>query len=59
MSCITKWLGDLAFGEVAIVNVRPDNYVASVSRWNAAGGEAQGTKAADWLMAYYDGFMEA
>ncbi|VUC31595.1 unnamed protein product [Clonostachys rosea] len=56
-SCMAKWLGDLAPGEVAIINVRPDDYVGSVSRWNAIEGEAE--KAAEWLLSYYDGFLQA
>ncbi|KAF7563704.1 hypothetical protein G7046_g399 [Stylonectria norvegica] len=55
-TCTKKWLGELKQGEVAIVNVRPDNYVGSVSKWNSA-AENSGAKAAEWLDSYYDGFL--
>lgn len=57
-SCIDKWLGDLAADEVAILNVRPDNYVGSVSRWNVGTAESA-AKATEWLTSYYGGFLEA
>ena len=55
-SCIEKWLGGLDADEVAIVNVRPDGYVGSIGRWNVSHTWA-GDQAADWLNAYYGGFL--
>ena len=55
--CIEKWLGELGDGEVAIVNVRPDNYVGSISTWSSMDEEA-GSKAAKWLESFYDGFLK-
>ncbi|KAM5355163.1 hypothetical protein ACJ41O_001809 [Fusarium nematophilum] len=56
--CTAKWLGQMAEGEIAIINVRPDNYVGSISRWNTA-EESSGRSAAAWLDAYYEGFLQA
>lgn len=56
MLCTTKWLGQLRPGEIAIVNVRPDNYVGSISTWNSAEADA-GSQASNWLDAYYGGFL--
>ncbi|CAK7565213.1 MAG: hypothetical protein SEPTF4163_003124 [Sporothrix epigloea] len=55
-SCMDKWLGGLASDEVAIVNVRPDGYVGSVNRF-ASTAEA-GVEAAQWMDAYYSGFLQ-
>ncbi|AEO70419.1 uncharacterized protein THITE_2121849 [Thermothielavioides terrestris NRRL 8126] len=56
--CTNKWLGSLAPGEVAIVNVRPDGYVGSVGRWDASVDDvAAGEDAARWLDAYYGRFL--
>lgn len=54
--CTTKWLGQLRPGEVAVVNVRPDNYVGSISIWNSAKASA-GSEASRWLDEYYGGFL--
>ncbi|KAF2836192.1 phenol 2-monooxygenase [Patellaria atrata CBS 101060] len=57
-TCTQKWLGGLADGEVAIVNVRPDGYVGSLGRWPVGSVEA-GEAAGMWLEGYYGGFLEA
>jgi hypothetical protein len=57
LGCIPKWLGEVAAGEVAIVNVRPDGYVGSIRRWDIA-SQAAGEAAAHWLDEYYGGFLE-
>lgn len=57
LRCTDKWLGRLAPGEVAIVNVRPDGYVGSVGRWDSSLDES-GIEAAKWLDNYYSGFMK-
>jgi hypothetical protein len=56
-TCTEKWLGGLAASEVAIVNVRPDGYVGSIGRWNAAESGA-GDEAVKWLDAYYGAFLK-
>ncbi|KAI0123799.1 FAD binding domain-containing protein [Xylariales sp. AK1849] len=56
-SCTKKWLGSLSEGEAAIVNVRPDGYVGSISRWNTADDDS-GRQAAKWLDVYYEGFLQ-
>lgn len=58
LSCTDKWLGGLAADEAAIVVVRPDGYVGSISRWCDAASGA-GESAAQWLDDYYDGFLQA
>ncbi|KGQ11766.1 Phenol 2-monooxygenase [Beauveria bassiana D1-5] len=55
--CTDKWLGRLAPGEVAIINVRPDGYVGSIGRWDA-GLDESGANAAKWLDDYYGGFLK-
>ena len=57
LRCTDKWLGRLAPGEVAIVNVRPDGYVGSAGRWDSSLDES-GIEAAKWLDNYYSGFMK-
>lgn len=57
-SCVEKWLGNLAADEVAIVNVRPDGYVGSIKRWDAAAQNNGGEDTARWLDEYYGGFLE-
>ena len=54
--CTDKWLGELGLEEVAIVNVRPDGYVGSIGRFPTASAE-EGQAAAEWMGAYYDGFL--
>ncbi|KAI1358046.1 FAD binding domain-containing protein [Xylaria arbuscula] len=56
LHCITKWLGRLEPGEVAIVNVRPDGYVGSIQKWNTSIQDA-GKIAARWLDEYYGSFL--
>ncbi|KAI0012444.1 FAD binding domain-containing protein [Xylariaceae sp. FL0662B] len=56
-ACTSKWVGTLQKDEVAIVILRPDGYVGTMSRWDSLGGNA-GILAADWLNAYYDGFLQ-
>ncbi|KAI1634281.1 FAD binding domain-containing protein [Biscogniauxia mediterranea] len=58
LTCKEKWLGGLEAGQVAVVNVRPDGYVGSIGRWNAAAGES-GEVAAQWLDTYYGRFLQA
>jgi phenol 2-monooxygenase len=57
-SCTEKWLGEMNYNEVAILNVRPDGYVGSIGRWvsTQAGAVEQ---AAIWLDAYYARFLKA
>ncbi|KAI5861558.1 FAD binding domain-containing protein [Durotheca rogersii] len=56
-TCTSKWVGTLQKDEVAVVILRPDGYVGSISRWDSLGVSA-GTTAADWLNSYYDGFLK-
>ncbi|KAK5633247.1 hypothetical protein RRF57_008961 [Xylaria bambusicola] len=56
LRCISKWLGRLEYGEVAIVNVRPDGYVGSIKKWDVS-REAVGKEAARWLDKYYNSFL--
>jgi phenol 2-monooxygenase len=51
-----KWLGALSPGEVGIVNVRPDNYIGSIRRFDTIVEDA-GTDAARWLESYYSAFL--
>lgn len=53
-TCIDKWVGSSGKGRIAVMNVRPDGYVGSVSTWAADDGMA----AAQWLDDYYDAFLE-
>lgn len=52
--CIDKWVGGLGPRQIAVVNVRPDGYVGSVSVWP----EDDGLGAALWVNGYYDGFLD-
>ncbi|CAK7215372.1 hypothetical protein SBRCBS47491_002462 [Sporothrix bragantina] len=54
--CIDKWLGGLESTDAAIVNVRPDGYVGSVKRF--ASTAQAGVEAAQWMDAYYGGFLQ-
>lgn len=56
--CISKWMADMNLGEVAIVNVRPDNYVGTISRWNSCDSTSV-HKAGEWLDSFYSGFLQA
>jgi len=56
-SCTEKWVGKLAPGEVAVVNVRPDGYVGSLRKWKAGSVES-GQSAAKWLEQYYGAFLK-
>lgn len=56
--CTEKWLGELGSEQVAIVNVRPDGYVGSVTKYSTAGDNA-GLEAARSLENYYGGFLQA
>ncbi|KPI38088.1 Phenol 2-monooxygenase [Cyphellophora attinorum] len=53
-----KWIGKLKDGEVGFVNVRPDGYVGTVSRWNV-NTEGSAESAMAWFDDYYGGFLEA
>ncbi|KAI2619143.1 FAD binding domain-containing protein [Hypoxylon sp. NC1633] len=55
-TCTSKWVGTLQKDEVAVVVLRPDGYVGSISRWDSLGVNA-GLDAAEWLNSYYDGFL--
>ncbi|KAK4540024.1 hypothetical protein LTR36_009840 [Oleoguttula mirabilis] len=55
-SCTQKWVGALRQHEVVLVNVRPDGYVGSIGRWDAA-DEGSGSVASAWLEEYYGGFL--
>lgn len=57
MTCTEKWFGKIAEDEMVIVNVRPDGYVGSFSRWDSA-VETSGTEAAKWVDDYYAGFLQ-
>ncbi|KAI1373299.1 FAD binding domain-containing protein [Hypoxylon crocopeplum] len=56
-TCTSKWVGTLQKDEVAVVVLRPDGYVGSISRWDSLGEDA-GSTAAEWLNSYYDGFLK-
>ncbi|CAN8096181.1 unnamed protein product [Discula destructiva] len=59
-TCTAKYLGPLASGEVAIMNVRPDGYVGSLSKWNIDDSHDPlevGKTAAAWLDRYFGGFL--
>ncbi|KAK0385407.1 hypothetical protein NLU13_7883 [Sarocladium strictum] len=56
--CIEKWLGACEPNTITILNVRPDGYVGSVCQWENS-DMAQADKAAQWLEAYYGGFLAA
>ena len=53
-----KWLGSLEADKAAIVNIRPDGYVGSVSKWDVSGLDAA-QMAAAWLESYYGSFLAA
>lgn len=55
--CIDKWLGGIKSGQAAIVNVRPDGYVGSVTKFTTTGQDA-GLEAARFLDDYYGGFLQ-
>jgi len=55
-TCTQKWLGNLGDQQAAIVCVRPDGYVGSISRWNYIEDTA-GPAACAWLDSYYGGFL--
>lgn len=55
--CTDKWLGSIESGQAAIVNVRPDGYVGSVTKFSTAGEDA-GPEAARSLDDYYGGFLQ-
>ncbi|KAI1497852.1 FAD binding domain-containing protein [Biscogniauxia marginata] len=57
-TCTSKWVGTMKNEEVAILNVRPDGYVGSFSKWNSLDKEA-GPEAVEWLTSYYDEFLVA
>ncbi|KAK5990645.1 Phenol hydroxylase [Cladobotryum mycophilum] len=57
VTCTNKWLGEFQPNEVGIINVRPDGYVGSLSRWDVHDDEA-GYSAATWLSTYYSGFLQ-
>ncbi|KAI1166652.1 FAD binding domain-containing protein [Nemania serpens] len=57
LCCIPKWLGEVGSEQAIIVNVRPDGYVGSISRWDIA-EQTSGEAAARWLDDYYGGFLE-
>lgn len=56
-TCTDKWLGGIESGQAAIVNVRPDGYVGSVTKFSTAGDDA-GLEAARFLDGYYGGFLK-
>jgi hypothetical protein len=56
-SCTGKWLGEIGSEQVAIVNVRPDGYVGSVTKFSITGEDA-GLEAARSLDDYYGGFLQ-
>ncbi|GFG22341.1 phenol 2-monooxygenase [Aspergillus udagawae] len=51
--CTDKWVGKLDSDQGAIIIVRPDGYVGSLSLWREKGGD----KAADWVEEYYASFL--
>ncbi|KAF4213003.1 hypothetical protein CNMCM5878_000550 [Aspergillus fumigatiaffinis] len=51
--CTDNWVGKLDSDQAAIINVRPDGYVGSLSSWR----EKEGEKAADWVEEYYGSFL--
>lgn len=55
-ACIVKWMNELGPDQVAMVNVRPDGYVGSVSCWAASDGGEAGSR---WLDEYYGAFIDA
>jgi phenol 2-monooxygenase len=55
-TCLDKWLGGLANGEVAVLNVRPDGYVGTLKRWQD-GSRESGLDAVRWMDDYYSHFL--
>lgn len=55
--CHEKWIGSMSHKEVAVINVRPDGYIGSVSRWDAS-TPAAALPAANWLHEFYSGFVK-
>jgi hypothetical protein len=51
--CTDNWVGKLDSDQAAIINVRPDGYVGSLSLWR----EKEGDRAADWVEEYYCSFL--
>lgn len=57
-SCTQTWLGGLQETQVAILVVRPDGYVGTISRWDARAQDC-GRQAGAWLDEYFGGFLQA
>ncbi|KAH8895656.1 FAD binding domain-containing protein [Thozetella sp. PMI_491] len=57
LTCTKKWIGELAPGEIVIMNVRPDGYVGSIKKWQA-GQAGAGERAGKWLDEYYGAFLQ-
>ncbi|KAI5365049.1 Putative FAD-binding domain, phenol hydroxylase dimerization domain, Thioredoxin-like superfamily [Septoria linicola] len=55
-TCTEKWVGALQDAELAILNVRPDGYVATVRSFDVAQAKSS-AQAASWLQEYYAGFL--
>jgi phenol 2-monooxygenase len=55
MGCMEKYLGGISVSEVAVVVVRPDNYVGTIVRGRGSKENAQ--KACGQLDGYFGGFM--
>ena len=55
--CTEKWLGEIGSEQIAIVNVRPDGYVGSVTKFSTTGEDA-GLEAARSLDHYYGGILQ-
>ncbi|KAL1857588.1 hypothetical protein Daus18300_010228 [Diaporthe australafricana] len=55
--CTEKWFGEIESGQAAVVNVRPDGYIGSVTKFSTVGEDA-GRDAARSLDAYYGGFLQ-
>lgn len=56
-SCTQAWLGGLEQSEAAVVIVRPDGYVGSITRWDA-GAQEDGQQASMWLDDYFEAFLQ-
>ena len=57
-SATQAWLGELGESEAAIMIVRPDGYVGTISRWDFR-AQVAGQQAGVWLDEYFEGFLEA
>lgn len=55
--CTEKWFSDIGSGQAALVNVRPDGYVGSITKFSTS-GENAGQEAARSLDDYYVGFLQ-